>query len=160
MNKTMKYFLIAICLVSSMMVVSCKQSNEVPKDAPKNETNVEKTASTQHSDSKGVTFEQVSKLVEDPDVLIIDARKPEEFAQGHLKGAKNFYAMEFEKHIPELLGMNLPADKRIVVYCGGGECELSHMISDQLTKQFKFTNVFIYLNGWKEWTEKGGAVSK
>lgn len=160
MNKSMKYFLVAICLVSSMMVVSCKQAKETPKDPQKNETKTEKASNHDHSSSKGVTFEQVSKLAEDPEVLIIDARKAEEFAQGHIKGAKNFYAMEFEKHIPELLSLNLPLDKRIVVYCGGGECELSHMISDQLTKQFKFTNVFIYLNGWKEWTEKGGAVSK
>lgn len=160
MNKSMKYFLVAICLVSSMMVVSCKQAEETPKDPQKTESTTEKAANHDHSGSKGVTFEQVSKLAEDPDVLIIDARKPEEFSQGHIKGAKNFYAMEFEKHIPELLGLNLPADKRIVVYCGGGKCELSHMISDQLTKQFKFTNVFIYLNGWKEWTEKGGAVTK
>lgn len=156
----MKYLLSSLCIATSVLFLSCKPSTETPKENVKEMTLTTSESTEKKSDSKGVTYEQVSKLAEDPDVLIIDARKTEEFVQGHIKNSKNFYAMEFEKNIPEFLGLNLPADKRIVVYCGGGECELSHMIADQLTKQFKFTNVYIYLNGWKEWTEKGGAVSK
>ncbi len=113
----------------------------------------EESALTSTSDNSilTVTYDQVLKLLEDPDVLFIDARPPEEYAQGHIDNAINIYALEFEEHIPDILTWD--RDKRIVVYCSGGACELSHDLAQDL-KNFGFTHVFVYTGGWEEWSQK------
>ena len=98
-----------------------------------------------------VTYEQMVKLVAKPEVMFIDARNAEEYGQGHIRDAKNIFAPDFEKHIPEILG--LPRDKRIIVYCGGGACELSHEVAANM-KNFGFQHVYVYAGGWNEWTRK------
>lgn len=102
--------------------------------------------------AKAVSYAQVKKLLADPSVMVIDARNEHEFAEGHLPRARNIFAMEFEQYIPELIGMN--KDIRIIVYCGGGQCELSHEVSNNLIG-LGFKKVYIYLGGWEDWKNNG-----
>jgi predicted sulfurtransferase len=96
-----------------------------------------------------VTYSQVLRLLEDKDVLFIDARNDDEWNEGHIPGAIHIFPEDFQKHIPEII--SLPRDKRIVAYCSGGpECPLSHEICDQLAN-FGFKRLFIYFGGWTEW---------
>ncbi|MBS1536527.1 MAG: hypothetical protein JST20_02110 [Bacteroidetes bacterium] len=96
-----------------------------------------------------VTYSQVLRLLEDKDVLFIDARNDDEWNAGHIPGAIHIFPEDFQKHIPEIIG--LPRDKRIVAYCSGGpECPLSHEICEQLAN-FGFKRLFIYFGGWTEW---------
>ena len=117
-----------------------------------------KTPSTKPDEAvnkaRAVTYDQVVRLNADESVLFFDARNEHEFAEGTIPRAKNIFAMDFEKHIPYILGL---PDKnvRIVVFCGGGECDLSHELSDKLI-QFGFKKVFIYLGGYTEWKAKQG----
>lgn len=62
------------------------------------------------------------KLVEriekkDPDVVILDVRTPEEFAAGHVPGAKNIPHDQLGNRLAELAGAK---NKDIVVYCRSG----------------------------------------
>ncbi len=101
-----------------------------------------------------VTYQQVVRLNADESVLFFDARNEHEFTEGTIPRAKNIFAMDFEKHIPYILGLE-DKNVRIVVFCGGGDCDLSHELSDKLI-QFGFTKVFIYLGGYTEWKSKQG----
>ena len=47
----------------------------------------------------------------------------------------------------------VPKDRVILIYCDGGECELSHHVADVL-KRFAYGPIFIYTGGWAEWTTK------
>lgn len=102
--------------------------------------------------AKAVNYVQVKKLLMDPSVMVIDARNEHEFAEGHLPKARNIFAMEFQQYIPELIGMN--KDIRIIVYCGGGQCELSHELSNNLIG-LGFKKVYIYIGGWDDWKLNG-----
>jgi rhodanese-related sulfurtransferase len=102
--------------------------------------------------AKAVNYVQVKKLLADPSVMVIDARNEHEFAEGHLPKARNIFAMEFQQYIPELIGMN--KDIRVIVYCGGGQCELSHELSNNLIG-LGFKKVYIYLGGWDDWKQNG-----
>ncbi len=102
--------------------------------------------------AKAINYSQVKKLLADPSVMVIDARNEHEFAEGHLPKARNIFAMEFQQYIPELIGMN--KDIRIIVYCGGGQCELSHELSNNLIG-LGFKKVYIYLGGWDDWKKNG-----
>ncbi|MFN4902822.1 MAG: rhodanese-like domain-containing protein [Ignavibacteria bacterium] len=102
--------------------------------------------------AKAINYSQVKKLMADPTVMILDARNEHEFSEGHLPNSRNIFALEFERYIPELIGMN--KDIRIIVYCGGGQCELSHELSNNLIG-LGFKKVYIYLGGWDDWKKNG-----
>ncbi|MGD2084226.1 MAG: metalloregulator ArsR/SmtB family transcription factor [Chromatiales bacterium] len=53
-------------------------------------------------------------------VTVIDVRPPEEYAQGHIRGALNVPLGELEAHLEQL-----PRDREIVAYCRGPWCVLS-----------------------------------
>ena len=108
--------------------------------------------STAPAKAKSITYKQVLQLLKDPKVLVIDARNEHEFAEGHLPRARNIFAMEFEQHIPELIGLD--KDVRVIVYCGGGQCELSHEVSNNMIG-LGFKKVYIYLGGWDDWNKNG-----
>ena len=48
-------------------------------------------------------------------------------------------------------------DLPIVVYCSGGACEDSHMLSQKLWG-IQFNNVYVYKDGFPDWQKRGGAV--
>ncbi|HVK39701.1 MAG TPA: rhodanese-like domain-containing protein [Candidatus Kapabacteria bacterium] len=88
-----------------------------------------------------------------------DARNADEFAEGHIPGAKHIYANDFQQHIPELLQMNIPRDQLIVVYCGGGLCELSHDLAKNI-RLLGFSKVVVYTGGTTEWTKNNYPMTK
>jgi rhodanese-related sulfurtransferase len=98
-----------------------------------------------------IRFDQLEKLLANPEVLLIDARPAHEFEQGHISGAINIFTPDFEQSIHRIIG--LPREKPIVAYCGGGACELSHELAEHLTRM-GFQRVFVYVGGWNEWKEK------
>jgi histidine triad (HIT) family protein len=82
---------------------------------------------------------------------LIDARGAEKYAEGHIAGATNIFGGEVQSRIPDI--MQTPRDRVILIYCDGGECELSHHVADVL-KQFNYGSIFIYTGGWAEWKTK------
>lgn len=105
-----------------------------------------------------VTYEQVVKMQSMPNVKFIDARKKEEHDKGHISGSLHVDIQLFQANPAEQgnymrMLYGLPKDQPVVVYCGGGACELSHELCDVLV-QIGFKKVFIYLGGWEEYSKK------
>jgi len=46
-----------------------------------------------------------------------------------------------------------------VVYCSGGDCEDSHMLSEKLWG-IGLNNVLVYKDGYPDWLKRGGAVTR
>src|SRR5438552_17714246 len=63
--------------------------------------------------------------------IFVDARKPEDYEQGHIANALNLPVEESEQYYTKVAPM-LASDSRIVVCCYGRECELSHRLANQL----------------------------
>lgn len=104
---------------------------------------------------KTVSYKQIIKLLNKPDVLFIDARSPEQFTKGHIGNAVNIYPQnEIQEEF--LMQVNsLPQDKIFIVYCDGGACDLSHEVL-KVMFDFGYTQAFLYKGGWEEWIEKHG----
>lgn len=83
-------------------------------------------------------------------VVWLDARPEREFIEGHIPGAQNFYGEQWNSRVPELLKYK---DQQVIVYCGGGECELSHDLADGLRNVLQFKKVVVYTGGTAEWTK-------
>jgi rhodanese-related sulfurtransferase len=84
------------------------------------------------------------------DVLIVDAREPEAYAQGHLPGAANYpYGnwLEEGKPLP-------PTDRDIVVYCNSQDCPIGRLWCEQAV-QHGYTRVRHMKAGLAGWKEAG-----
>jgi rhodanese-related sulfurtransferase len=82
-----------------------------------------------------------------PDLLIIDVRDPNEFAQSHIQGAKNVPA-------PGIQLAQLPHDARIIVYCGEASCPLSSGAAQKLISD-GYSHVSLLDGGLAAWYQKG-----
>ena len=67
-----------------------------------------------------VSNEELQRLVSENDVILLDVRPAEEYAQAHLPGAISIPLEELESRLDEL-----PKGKKIVAYCRGKFCILA-----------------------------------
>ena len=68
-------------------------------------------------DFEPVSPAELKRRIAEGDVLVLDVRPPEEFAAGHLPGARNIPPDELGRRLGEL-----PRGKEIVAYCRGPYC--------------------------------------
>jgi rhodanese-related sulfurtransferase len=82
--------------------------------------------------------------------VFLDARSPEEYTEGHIPGALEFYADDFEKFAPLVLPQLKNKNQELIAYCHGSSCELSLHLANALMQQ-GYTNVKVFFGGWPEW---------
>ena len=88
-------------------------------------------------------------------VVFVDARNDEHYKHGHIPGAYQFDHMYPERY----LGAVLPActtAQQVMVYCDGGDCELSEFAAEFLRGSAGVPNdkLFVYAGGLKEWEKR------
>ena len=69
---------------------------------------------------EGISRQELLGRIGRGDVVLLDVRSADEFAQGHLPGAINIPIAELERRLSEL-----PNDMEVVAYCRGPYCTLS-----------------------------------
>lgn len=93
-----------------------------------------------------VSPEEFAKVIDNPDVYLVDVRHKVEFDAGHIRGAHNIDVQE-----PDFIKLSekeLPKDVPIAVYCGTGK--RSGLASDILSKDgYKIINLDGGLTAWK-----------
>ncbi len=100
-----------------------------------------------------LSYEQMKKIVNNDDYIIIDARRPEQYEEAHIGNSINIFPeYEDESQYVESI-FQIQPDKTIIVYCDGGTCDLSHKLAKELI-YFGFKTVFVYHGGWEEWSKK------
>jgi rhodanese-related sulfurtransferase len=89
-------------------------------------------------------------------VVFIDARNDDEFQEGHIPGAHQFDHFHYEKFLPTIVPL-CQAAQQIVVYCGGGDCELSEFAATMLANDLGVAKekLGVYGGGMNEWKSKG-----
>jgi rhodanese-related sulfurtransferase len=95
-------------------------------------------------------------------VLFLDARRTSVYEAGHIAGARSFSVWEsdIDDKVNALYGERSDPsdqDKPIVIYCSGGACEDSHMLSQKLWG-IQFNNLYVYKDGFPDWQDRNGAV--
>jgi len=78
------------------------------------------------------------------DVVLVDVRPLEEFAAGHIEGARSIPLAELERRLAEL-----PADREVVAYCRGPFCAYSHEAVRRLNDAGRTAHRLE--DGWPEW---------
>jgi len=83
----------------------------------------------------------------------VDARDAEEYAAGHIPGAVNLPGEQAVSD-PDRLESFDAHGKPIIVYCGGGTCELSMNLGFALMAAGQ-KKVLVFMGGWPEWSAAG-----
>jgi rhodanese-related sulfurtransferase/predicted transcriptional regulator len=78
------------------------------------------------------------------EVVLVDVRPEEEFAAGHIDGARSIPLDELEERLAEL-----PADREVVAYCRGPFCAYAHEAVRRL--QAAGRSARRLEEGWPEW---------
>ena len=103
-----------------------------------------------------IRAEELAASLGDGMTLVLDARDPEYYAEGHLPEAVNLPYNQFETRVIEVSARMFP-EQRIVCYCEGGACEMSHDLARDLFAM-GYTNVFVLAGGLELWIEQGNEV--
>lgn len=81
--------------------------------------------------------------------VFLDSRPAEEYALGHVPGARSVPEEEFRERIAGVLDsiQDAPA---VVAYCRGMECDEAHILSRSL-REMGVERVFVFAGGMDEW---------
>jgi rhodanese-related sulfurtransferase/DNA-binding HxlR family transcriptional regulator len=78
------------------------------------------------------------------EVVLVDVRPVEEFAAGHIEGARSIPLDELERRLAEL-----PAEREVVAYCRGPFCAYAHEAVRRLHAAGRPARRLV--DGWPEW---------
>ncbi len=94
-------------------------------------------------------------------VLFLDARRSSVYKDGHIPGARSFpvWESDIDARVKALFEEGRDQRAPIVVYCSGGDCEDSHMLSEKLYF-VGFDNALVYKGGFPDWQKRGLPASK
>ncbi|MFN8587124.1 MAG: rhodanese-like domain-containing protein [Candidatus Eisenbacteria bacterium] len=90
--------------------------------------------------------------------VFVDARSAEEFAEGHIAGASNLPFDDVYKK-PELAKAFDEHGVPIVVYCGGGDCDLAKSLAYALIEA-GHKRVLVFKDGYPVWAAAGLPTAK
>jgi rhodanese-related sulfurtransferase len=95
-------------------------------------------------DVETIGREELRERLERGDVVLVDVRPPEEFAAGHIEGARSIPLAELERRLTEL-----PPDREVVAYCRGPFCAYAHEAVRRLGDAGRSARRLE--DGWPEW---------
>ena len=99
---------------------------------------------------------EADELRSRPGAVVLDVREPDEFEQGALPGALHIARGNLESNVESRITDH---SAPVVIYCGGGNCEDSHMLAEKLY-MVGFDNVLIYKDGFPDWEKRRLAVTR
>ena len=100
-----------------------------------------------------ITLDQALELYQKGTVFV-DAREPEYYEEGHIKGAWNFpFFLELVFKLDSLQGKDAP----LVIYCSGDECGSSEDLAYELQAE-GFSNLLVFKGGWTAWNSSGHPI--
>jgi rhodanese-related sulfurtransferase len=99
-------------------------------------------------DVEAIGREELIERLHRRDVVLVDVRPGEEFAAGHIEGARSIPLDELRERLAEL-----PADREVVAYCRGPFCAYAHEAVRQLRAEGRTARRLE--EGWPEWRLAG-----
>jgi len=131
---------------------SCQSGNT--DQAATNATSTPQDATQSKQISADLNVDEFEKGIQGEDVIILDVRTPDEYAQGHIANAKlmNIYDGDFNEQLK-----TLDANKPVYVYCRSGGRSGN---AKNIMKQMGFSEVYNLRGGMMAWSGAGKAVAK
>jgi rhodanese-related sulfurtransferase len=105
-----------------------------------------------------VNAEQLIELAQTlPDLLLLDTRRAEEYAKGHIEGAINILDTDLTE--ADLARLTRNKDHPLLFYCNGPRClRSSNAAAKALT--WGYRRLYWFREGWMSWSEKQYPISR
>ena len=87
------------------------------------------------------------------EAIFIDARSEDDYKNEHIKNSINIPFDNYEDYEDEIFNLN--EDTPLVLYCGGGDCELSTNLGYILFDDYELKKVLIFKAGYPAWKDSG-----
>jgi rhodanese-related sulfurtransferase len=100
----------------------------------------------------------IKKLWDAGVAMFVDARSPEEYAEGHIPGAVSLPFDDVFKDPAKAKQLDTHGRAIVVTYCGGGDCDLSRNLAFSLIDAGQ-KKVLVFMGGLPGWKEGGNAVA-
>jgi rhodanese-related sulfurtransferase len=100
-----------------------------------------------------ITVEEAEDLWRTGTAIFFDARQSALYDAGHVPGAGSIPVPPSRPVIPAEI-MEIARDRTLVVYCEGGNCQVSLALAHRLTGE-GFRDVRVFSGGWAAWTAAG-----
>lgn len=113
-----------------------------------------------HSPTHGnaeVGLEEAGRLA-DAGALLVDARPPDQYADGHIPGALSVPAEAVSGRLEAARALCEGRD-RVVVYCRGLDCDEAHLLAREL-RESGVEGVCVFAGGIEEWRAAGRPVTR
>jgi len=110
---------------------------------------------------KGATTVNAKEIIDlitkNPDMVILDNRKAEDFAAGHIEGAVRLIDTDVT---PESLAKAVKAkDVAVLFYCNGLKCGRAAKAAEKAI-ELGYSKVYYYALGMEEWNKQGLPVMR
>jgi len=119
---------------------------------------VAETMVTAAGDTLTVSLEEAHRQFLSRTAVFIDARRLEDYQEGHIKGALNLPWQEAENRFFDVMADVAP-DRMVITYCDGEACSLSRDLALFL-RDAGFEHARVLVNGWGLWRDKGLPIEK
>jgi len=129
-------------ILSALVVLLGLLSAAAAQDAP-----------MQISGANTVNAQQIFELItKRPNLVILDNRKEEDYAAGHLEGAIRLLDTDVSS---ETLARHVASKETpVLFYCNGVKCGRAAKATERAV-QLGYSNVFYYALGMEEWNKEG-----
>lgn len=116
------------------------------------------TAPEEIEGATNLTAEQVVELIlNTPELVIIDARKDEEYAKGHIEAAVSLLDTTMDQQ--SLAALATTKATPLLFYCNGERCMRSTNAARKALS-WGYHKVYWFRGGWVEWRAKQLPVAK
>lgn len=129
-----------VALVSAVCVVAERQAGELER--------VARTYFRVRDELDAISRGELLDRMQSGEVVLVDVRPADEFAQGHVPGARSIPLEELERRLREL-----PPDQEVIAYCRGPYCVLAYEAVALLRKKGRTARRLE--RGFPEWRAAG-----
>ena len=105
------------------------------------------------ADVEAIGRDELLARLRKSEIVLVDVRPREEFAAGHIPGARSIPLDELEQRLAEL-----PADREVIAYCRGPFCAYAHEAVRQLRETGRTARRL--KDGWPEWHLSDGPARR
>jgi len=105
-----------------------------------------------------VDFDRACRFVENREGIVLDARNPEDYAEGHIPGARLLFFYNMNEYYLELEN-KLRASPLILTYCSDIHCEDSEFLANELLN-LGHMSILVYKGGFEDWTSRQMSTEK
>lgn len=103
-------------------------------------------------------FEDMQEIINNKDIVIVDARDDDLYYEGHIPEAINLPLKEVESLIHDFIS-RVSFESSVIIYCEGYGCDMGERLA-LIFEDYGFSNLMVYDGGIEEWASYGMPIEK